>query len=48
LVRRWIGDQVAMTSSFSLQTRSISPLTEPPVVLTGKLSTLGFGTVGVS
>ena len=31
-----MGDQVAMTSSFSVQTRSISPPTEPPVVVERK------------
>jgi cholesterol oxidase len=39
---------VAITSSFSVQTRSISPPTEPAVVFRGNVSILGFWSVGVS
>ena len=48
LVRRWIGDQVAITSSFSTQTRSISLPSAEPLVFSGKASTDGLGSVGAS
>ena len=38
LVRRWIGDQVRITSSFSTQTRSISPPSPAPLVFSGNAS----------
>ena len=37
-----------MTNSLSTQARSISLLTEPPVVLSGNASTDGLGSIGVS
>lgn len=42
-----MGDQTLITSSFSVQVRSNSDPTEPPLVLRTKGSTIGWLAVGV-